>query len=536
MTRRAIATQVLGLALAGVLAMPATAAAEDDDFKKGFDAYGDKKWADVVRFMQAAIKDDGREAPRKVRSGLFRQRDTEYVPHFYLGDAYFHQNNCARALGEWEISEQYGVVTNRAEFIKIIRDGYGACQAQGLLLAADLKTTNGATRQTYDNALAVAQRVSDLMRRAPAGARSSADGPFEQARAELTTAQERLGRGADTRARSDFEASRAAAERAIAVLKPVEANLLAAISTVTVVQQRSNEIEQLITGAEATDRSIDTINVALPAEFTASRSSARNQLSQARERLGAGQASQNLATLQEGLDYARSASTLLADLLGRAKKLGRASFERQLQDAVKGGDEIFSFIDASLLSVERLALERPALVRPELAQQQKDLRKEVEALRRRFDRARIAEDLAALERTRLALVEQHAAVEALMKSFGPVTLQDRGVHAALEEGARLFLDGHYQNALAALDPLNGVNNLPLQLHVHLFRAAAHYALYVHSGATDDAQKAAATSEIERCKQLNSTFTPDRRAFSPAFITFYQKAGVTAAVPAATQSQ
>jgi hypothetical protein len=123
--------------------------------------------------------------------------------------------------------------------------------------------------------------------------------------------------------------------------------------------------------------------------------------------------------------------------------------------------------------------------------------------------------------------EHRGVLDELIKSFGPVTLRDRGVHEALEQGARLFFQGDYRNALAALHPPSGLSDIPLQLHVHLFRAAASYGLYALSGGTDRELRMTASKEIEYCKGINSAFRPDPRIFSPAFIAFYDAVGAAA---------
>src|SRR5688572_32197920 len=89
-----------------VCAWPLSAAAQDDAFKQGMQARGDKKWADVVRHMQSAVKADGQESTRKVRSGFLGVNGQEYLPHFFLGEAYFNLQDCGAAVTELSISEQ----------------------------------------------------------------------------------------------------------------------------------------------------------------------------------------------------------------------------------------------------------------------------------------------------------------------------------------------------------------------------------------------------------------------------------------------
>jgi hypothetical protein len=97
-------------------AIPSLAAAQDDAFKQGLQARGDKKWADVVRHMQNAVKADAQESTRKVGSRL-GVGGTEYLPHFFLGEAYYNQQDCGGAVTEWSISEQQGAVKTKSEFL-----------------------------------------------------------------------------------------------------------------------------------------------------------------------------------------------------------------------------------------------------------------------------------------------------------------------------------------------------------------------------------------------------------------------------------
>jgi hypothetical protein len=59
------------------------------------------------------------------------------------------------------------------------------------------------------------------------------------------------------------------------------------------------------------------------------------------------------------------------------------------------------------------------------------------------------------------------------------------------------------------------------LHVHLFRAAALHAQYVLSPKTKAGLLAQAQEEVEKCKDIDSSFQPHPGMFSPRFITFFQ---------------
>jgi hypothetical protein len=525
---------VLCLVAAAALAFPSNAWAQEDDFRRGLDAREDRQWADVVRYMQAAIKIDGQESKRTIRTGgvlFFGRRETEYLPHFFLGEAFFEQKNCVAALTEWETSEQQGVVAGRTDFVAIIRKRSQECASRGILLANELKTAAASTRQAHEAAVALAEKVVGLMSSNEQAVRPDMRDQYEQARVELETSAKLLTRAAnETRSRIDFETARQAATRAVTLLRPLESSLTAAIENLSTVQRLARDVRLTIAAAETTAAQIDSAEVAQMQELYALRANALDQLTQARTRLNAGESTRNESTLQEAMRLAQSSSALLTEVAGRLTRRARETFEQQFNIAVRSLEEALSFVDASMASLERLAVERPTLARPDVTEQREKLRNDVEALRRRFDRALKGEDLRGIERTLQLTVELRGALDPLIKSFGPVSLRDRGVHIALEEAARSYLAGEYQQTLAALSPPGGLNDIPLQLHVHLFRAASHYALWVRSGGTDQSQRDLAAAEIARCKQLNAAFQPDPRAFSPSFIAFYRQGAAAAAAP------
>jgi len=171
--------------------------------------------------------------------------------------------------------------------------------------------------------------------------------------------------------------------------------------------------------------------------------------------------------------------------------------------------------------LDRRIAEKPDVVNPKLTADRAAYVKQVDTLRRRFERARKAEDLAALAETTRLTLETQKGLTGLITTFGPITLRERGVHESLEEGVRLYLNGEYQQALSTLEPLTAQTDVPLQVHVHVVRAAALYALFVRSGESDAQLRNDALAEIARTKQLNASFQPSPRAFSPRFLSLYQ---------------
>ena len=81
-------------------------------------------------------------------------------------------------------------------------------------------------------------------------------------------------------------------------------------------------------------------------------------------------------------------------MLEQAKKLARGAFEQQLGDSVRAVDEAFSRVSAAMTALDRRSSQKPELVQSEMSERAASLDKQVEGLRRRFERARKTEDLA----------------------------------------------------------------------------------------------------------------------------------------------
>jgi hypothetical protein len=520
----------------GACALPSLAAAQDEAFKRGLEARGDKKWVDVIRHMQNAVKSDGQESTRKVRTGFFGVQGTEYLPHYFLGEAFLNLQDCGAAVTEWLISEQHGAIKSKPEFVGIMRKGLQACAQKGVLLANDYAPLYQSTRQAYMDASALAKRVSDFGSANRDLWRADADETYAKAKKELDLSLGRLTSGQRSRLAVDFSESKAASERAIAILRPLENTLKAAVETISSVQRQARDVEQLIAGADATNEAIDSFKASLTDAMQATRKSGREQLTQARDRLAAGQKTQNPTAVSEAMKYAQTASTTLNQVLEQVKKAARGVFEQRLGEAIRAADEAFARISAAITTLDRRAATNPDLVRPEITDTRAQLEKQIDGLRRRFERARKAEDLSSLNETTRQAGDAQLGLDTLIRSFGPLSLRDRGIHASLEEGARLFLEGEYQQALTALEPLIGQTNVPLQLHAHVFRAASLFALFVRSGESNEALRSQALAEIALSKQLNPSFQPNPRAFSPRFLNVYQTGDAPASQPAGATPQ
>jgi hypothetical protein len=525
--------------LAAALAIPATASAqaEDEPFRRGISARGDRKWQEAAQAMRQAIQINRTESTRRVQGGLrIFGRGTEYLPFYFLGEALKNMGDCAGAVTALEASEEQKVVLGVKEFADGLRAGLKECNSKGVLLRADYNQQIVATDQIYNDALTTLQRLEKVKESNQDLWRTEIQTEVDRARSDIALAQKTLVKARQTRMVVDFAESRAISVRAANLLRPLEAKLGAAITARTLIAQQSAEIQQVLTAADTTDRSIDAVKVALPPNLATARDGARALIRTARERLGQAEKTENTTTAGEALRLANEASDAFGKVLDQARKLERGDFEVRFQQVVAAATEQFSFVGHSFAALERLVAAKPGTMTSEMSSERDALVKEHSALQRRFDTARRTENVNGIQVAMRLALEARARIDALIKAFGPATLKDRGVDMALEAGARHYLAGEYREALSSLEPLTTRTDVPLQVHLYVFRAASLYALYVRSGEKDQALRNDALAAIQRCKEIDASFRPDPRAFSPRFLSFFQSAAGTSAAQAPPSSQ
>jgi hypothetical protein len=512
---------VWALAGAAVLLWPSAALAQDKDeaFRRGLEARDKKNWKQAELEMRSALVSDAKESTRKVGGGIFRG-GMEYLPHYFLGEALYNQNDCVGAVTEWATSQQEPAIGGRREFVTFMSNGIRICAMRGVLPPAEFTAQSAAATKDVSDARALAERVSKLGN--GDAWRQELRDQYSRIGTDLQNAEARLQSGMRTRSAADFTEARAAAARFVVALRSFERSLSASIENLGTVQREARAADQIIDAAEAKDRDIDALKVALPQQLAASRKSGRDQLARARDQVRAGERAQNIAAVSEASRSAQQAATIIEQVLSDAGKLAQGALEHELADAAAAATEALSFLDSSFATLETLFRDKPDKVNPDVQSQRDALDKRAKPLRQRIEATQKSQDVSGLRDAARRLVDIRSELDKLIATFGPLSLRSRGVQAALEDGARQFFAGDYQQALATLDSAS-LNDAPLQLHVHLFRAAAAYHLFVRSGEKDQALRTRALTEVEACKKLNSQFTPDSRAFAPRFIAFYGNA-------------
>lgn len=515
-----------------MVAAPA-ARAQDDAFRAGVAAREAKRWQVVADQMRRAIQVKSEESPTKVGTrniGPLRLGGgTEYLPHFYLGEALFNLLDCAGAVEAWSRSEQQSAIRSRPDLLAILQNGYVSCEAKGVLPPSKYDPLLAQTTRQITDVNGQAETVVKLGTANMDLWQGDAKEQYDRVRGEIQTARTRLETARKSRATSDFTDATAAANRAKGILATIETNLSATISARLSFQGQAREVEQMVGTADEYDRAIDGRKAALTPALTAVRQEGRNAVTRARDRLSAGVKASSTSILTESRAFAQDASNRLKQVLDELTRFEMDALQRQLTDAAARANEAFAFVDGAFATLDHLATARPALMRPDMAAEREAVQRQVTAVRRRFEGARKAENVSAIADVTRQTSDAGNRLNALISEFGPMTITDRGVPAALAEGARLFFAGEYAQAVSVLNPEGGfATDTPLQLHVHLFRAAASYALFLQSREADQSLLAQARREIEACRQIDSAFTPDPRAFTPRFIAFFRDGSATGA--------
>jgi hypothetical protein len=539
--RRRVALVTGGTSLAFFVLLTATASAQDDAFKRGIDARDDKRWPVVATQMREAIRVRPQESTTKVRTGVGRfvgAGGIEYLPHYFLGEALFNVGDCAGAVSAWSQSEQQTAVHSRPDFIKTFQDGYIECEKKGVLPPAKLEPALSRASQQINDVNALAASIStrgqanlDIWRSDPA-----MRDLYERATTEIEAARARYQSSRTTRTVRELADANAAAERARAILVTLDASLTAAIDNHRSAQSLIQEIGEAIGAAEGLNRNIEGRKVPFTPALTAAHQEGREAIGKARERLNEGTKTLSAPMLTAARTFAQDASTRLRQVLDELTRIEKDALGRAVSDALARAQESFSLLDSAVTTLDRFAAERPAVLPADKLAEREAAQRQALQARRRFEAARKADNVAGIADAARLASDARDRLNLLIGAFGPLTLRDRGVHPLLEEGARLFFAGEYQQVITSLaEGEDLAADVPLRLHFHLFRAAALHELFVRSRETNQTLRAQALAEVEHCKGIDSGFQPDTRAFSPRFVSFYQGVPAGRTPPAAASS-
>ena len=518
------------------IAVGVSAQDADEVFRRGMQARDNQQWPIVAQRMREAIALRGQEATERIgaRLGI---GGNEYLPYYFLGEALLRTGDCAGAVNSWANSERQGVVqkVRNGEFARALRAGYLECEKKGVLPPARLDPELARLFSQIEgvNKLltaigGVAEANIDVWR-----AETAIREQYERGRTELDAARARYEGARTSRAQRDIEAASAAVERARPILERVETSFRASLDSRQSAQVLVREVGEAINAADALRGEIEGRKAAFTPAMTASLQEGRDALGRARERLTEGQKTLSPQTLAVARTAATDATNRFRQVLEEIGRVERDSTQRRLNEELTRTVEAFSLLDTAVATFDRFVGERPGAMTPEKETERKTVQDLVNRARRRFEQARRSDNLATIADATQLANEARDRLTQLIAGFGPLTLRDRGVHEALEQGARQFFNGEYQQAIASLAPGETVAEaVALRLHFHLLRAAAFYELFLRSQGKDQGLQAQAVEEVQHTKAIDSAFQPDGRAFSPRFIGFYQSVNAPPAAPAA----
>jgi hypothetical protein len=456
---------------------------------------------------------------------------TEYLPHYFLGEALFNLKDCAGAVAAWSISEQQGAVRTRSEYVAVMQKGYAACAASGVLLNPQYLPLLSRTREAVTNITALAAAIAANIEKHPELLRNDLRTQYDRARVELQNAHNLLAVATRTRLERDFLETGATADRAGALLQTVDAQFRSLLDAIATADSLYTEVERILSDGDAHLQALDAKRsiVASRPSLTAARQQASDGLSRVRSQLAG--AKGNVAALKAVRGQAEEALQRFKVLGAEVARIDKEDRDSRLRSLAAAAAQAYALVVDGFATVEQRTTQKPDSMTPDMSAQRETLAKEGETLRRRYEAAQRGQSAAALQDVARLAVELRAKLDDLIVRFPDVTIIDRGIRPELAEGARLFFAGDYPQAIATLD-LSRLTNVGYQEHVHLFRAAAFHALFVRGGAKDAALRQQAVTEVEQVKRLKPDLTPDSRSFGPTFLTFFTAVPPT---PASTPS-
>ena len=105
-----------------------TAQNGEEPFKQGLEARDNRQWSVAADRMREAIAQRPQESSAKIGTRFGFVGGTEYLPHYFLGEALFRTNDCAGAVNAWAISEQQKVIQKaKPDLYKLLQNGYADC-------------------------------------------------------------------------------------------------------------------------------------------------------------------------------------------------------------------------------------------------------------------------------------------------------------------------------------------------------------------------------------------------------------------------
>ncbi len=222
-----------------------------EHYRAGLEAFESRRWADVVRDMNAALADRSEE--RAGNSVLVRR----YTPRYYLAAAMAEQGDCRGALPVFQEAADLGQIQRTDQFADFKRR-QRACETL-LSRAATASASAGTAVERAEKVAADAARLSGDAVLAPLWEEgdTSLASLYDQADRTLRQARERLGSGRRKDDLEDLAATQRLAEQAASAFEDLLAEANAKRNAVTSATASALEaVEQEIARAKRALRGV----------------------------------------------------------------------------------------------------------------------------------------------------------------------------------------------------------------------------------------------------------------------------------------
>ena len=504
----------------------AWAQGKEPPFRDGLEARDARKWAEVVRHMRRAIEIDPKESKERVKRGMGRLAPgtgTEYLPHYFLGEALLNEGNCAGAMEAWFRSEQQGVIQSLPEWFKPMQLNAASCEQKGLLRSPRFEEAVVRAAQAIAQASSLAEAVTARSRSAGELFTAERRAQLEDVGAGLQDARRRLESARRTRLASEFTDVEAVAHKAGSALAELMSALEGAVALRDRINQELSALDRDLNAAASIDRVIEGKKALLTDPLSAQRQQVRDVLARARKVADARPPVTNLASIGDARGDVATAKgqldRIVDDLVRIEQKQNEARFAQQLRDV----RQRFSRVTETLKVFDRRAAARGD-TDPKLVTDRRQLEKTVVDARRKLEAAAKSGNADGITAAGVVADDAGSRLDRMILTFGEVTIVDRGVPEPLARAAAAFFAGDFAAAVESLDPDGGfAADTPFLEHILVFRAASRFAQHTVSGAATSPFLTQAASDVHELTRLNPAFVPDGRAFSPRFLQFFRAA-------------
>ncbi len=457
----------LWLAAAAIFALGLGAASADyrASYEKGIKAIDNKDWSGAIDALRVAVDQKSVEGERILIYGM---RFKPYLPHYYLGLAYFNTGDCQAAMKAWAESERQGAVREMAEY-KTLQGLREQCRGQGVREPEPTPTQLPSPARGADVKQAVAEAEAEI-RRTETAAAAWARLRSEPGVATWNWQTESSLRQSESKANLDLASAR----------------------TLLAEAKAGNDPARIGTARDAAIRARQ--------EFEA----LAKLVAERREALG--------REAREKQAKEREAKEKQAALDRRAKEEAAAEKTRAALTAV----------NQKVREARQLLAE--ASRRPSLPAGVSRLGNDLEAVAGEAQRAGPATSLSDLERLRERLGKSTASLRTALNhvpAFSPPA--DRKPPAALVEAAAAYFQGDYAAAARALEAAE-FSDPRAAAEARLLRGAARYGVFVIGGEKDERLRQQAIEDVRACLRLDPKIVVNTRAFSPRFVEFFKRNG------------